>query len=77
MCKTGVALRSRCCWLRVFGVSARCGMRKPNTRAAVKPRPVHLGETGLVRAASYLQPGEPSADGRELHRRADGRSRIG
>jgi hypothetical protein len=28
-----------------------------------------LAETGLVRAASYLQPGEPSADGRELHRR--------
>ena len=40
--KTGVALRSRCCWLRVFGVSARCGMRKPNARASVKPRPVHL-----------------------------------
>ena len=28
-----------------------------------------LAETGLVRAVSYLQPGEPSADGRELHRR--------
>jgi hypothetical protein len=40
LCKTGVALRARCCWLRVFGVSARCGMRKPNTRASVKPRPV-------------------------------------
>jgi hypothetical protein len=39
--KTGVALRARRCWLRVFGVSARCGMRKPNTRASVKPRPVH------------------------------------
>src|ERR1035437_9216519 len=40
--KTGVALRARCCWLRVFGVSARCGMRKPNTRASVKPRRVHF-----------------------------------
>jgi hypothetical protein len=36
LCKTGVVLRARCCWLRVFGVSARCGMRKPNTRASVK-----------------------------------------
>src|ERR1017187_5719528 len=42
--KTGVALRARCCWLRVFGVSARCGMRKPNTRASVKPRPVQIPE---------------------------------
>jgi nitrate reductase / nitrite oxidoreductase, alpha subunit len=28
-----------------------------------------LAETGLVRAVRYLQPGEPSADRRELHRR--------
>ena len=30
--------------------------------------PQLLADTGLVRAARYLQPGEPSADGRELHR---------
>ena len=46
--KTGVALRARCCWLRVFGVSARCGMRKPNTRASVKPRPVQLAKLELL-----------------------------
>src|ERR1035437_3537032 len=46
--KTGVALRARCRWLRVFGVSARCGMRKPNTRASVKPRPVQsAGNTSI------------------------------
>ena len=28
-----------------------------------------LAETGLVRAARYVQPGEPSEDRRELHRR--------
>src|ERR1035437_10100849 len=43
--KTGVALRARCCWLRVFGVSARCGMRKPNTRASIKPSPDHHVQT--------------------------------
>jgi|GEM_PF-1912861 len=47
--KTGVALRARCCWLRAFGVSARCGMRKPNTKASVKPRPVQvIGRRFLV-----------------------------
>ena len=33
-----------------------------------------LAETGLVRAARYIQPGEPSADGRELHRRGGRRA---
>jgi len=32
-------------------------------------QPVLLADTGLVRAARYLQRGEPSADGREVHRR--------
>ena len=32
-----------------------------------------LAETGLVRAVSYLQPGEPSADAREMHRPGGGR----
>jgi nitrate reductase alpha subunit len=56
--------------------------RRPRSTAAVKEdddtehagRDVRgnestlLGDTGLVRAARYLQPGEPSADGREVHR---------
>ncbi|MGH8989462.1 MAG: hypothetical protein ACRDXC_12855, partial [Acidimicrobiales bacterium] len=33
-----------------------------------------LAETGLVRAARYLQPGEASADSRELHRRGGRRA---
>src|ERR1035437_105322 len=41
--KPGVALRARCCWLRVFGVSARCGMRKPNTRPHQSLRQTQAG----------------------------------
>jgi hypothetical protein len=48
--KTGVALRARCCWLRVFGVSVRCGMRKPNTRASIKPSPDHHVQTEALGA---------------------------
>ncbi|MGH9108320.1 MAG: molybdopterin-dependent oxidoreductase, partial [Acidimicrobiales bacterium] len=33
-----------------------------------------LAETGLVRAARYLQPGEPTADARELHRQGGRRA---
>src|ERR1035437_10716609 len=41
--KPGVALRARCCWLRVFGFSARCGMRKPNTRPHQSLRQTQAG----------------------------------
>ncbi|MGH9293610.1 MAG: hypothetical protein ACRDZ6_12710, partial [Acidimicrobiales bacterium] len=33
-----------------------------------------LAETGLVRAARYIQPGEQSVDARELHRRGGRRA---
>jgi nitrate reductase alpha subunit len=33
-----------------------------------------VAETGLVRAARYIQPGKPSADARELHRRGGRRA---
>src|ERR1035437_1958234 len=59
--KTGVALRARCCWLRVFGVSARCGMRKLNTRASVKPRPVHCRGTCSTYKKAQCDPSESSA----------------
>ena len=41
----------------------------PSTRQDAGVPGGFLGGTGLVRAARYLQPGEPSPDGRELHRR--------
>lgn len=47
----------------------------PATTAETAPTGTGLpAETGLVRAARYLQPGRPSADGREIHRQGGRRA---
>ncbi len=56
------------------GDSGRGGASKRGSPSAVSAQRGRLAETGLVRAARYLQPGVATPDAREMHRRGGRRA---